>query len=369
MSEAFGRTEKAAALAQSACLLILGLQLRGENAQDKDEDKLPTKDLSSLGVPEVKMAGGRVDSQQIRRSLSLRFGTSAAIGGPVVEDVTLRPEIFYDLAQDYLREPDSYKALALLEASLRHPHELVRTSAAAAYHPHSSESDRLSSILEQGTYSADPLTRKLSAMALTQMNPRHSRLRELTTRSGRAAGASSAASHTALLIHGTFALSASWWQPGGDFHTYLLKNIRPDLYQKNDRFAWSGGYWDQDRADASDQLLTWVNSRSEQGLSLFAHSHGGSVAMICSQGGLRIGELVLLSCPVHYAKYKPDFTQIGRVVSIRVHLDLIILLDRGGQRFKDSRISENVLPIWFDHTKTHSPEVWQNSTYNIPSMV
>ncbi len=149
----------------------------------------------------------------------------------------------------------------------------------------------------------------------------------------------------------------------------MLHELRPDLYNGDKRFAWSGGYSDAARALGADDLLTWVNRYNEQGLDLFTHSHGGSLAMLASNKGLQIGELVLLSCPVHIPKYQPDFNQVKKVVSIRVRLDLVILADRGGQRFKHPKIEENVLPIWFDHGATHKPEVWKNNTYKIPAML
>ena len=50
-----------------------------------------------------------------------------------------------------------------------------------------------------------------------------------------------------------------------------------------------------------------------------------------------------------------------------MHLDLVILADRGGQRFYDNRISENVLPLWFDDFATHDPTTWE--TYGVPAML
>jgi len=38
---------------------------------------------------------------------------------------------------------------------------------------------------------------------------------------------------------------------------------------------------------------------------------------------------------VHWPKYTPQFDLVQNVVSIRVHLDLVILADRGGQEFSD----------------------------------
>jgi hypothetical protein len=87
--------------------------------------------------------------------------------------------------------------------------------------------------------------------------------------------------------------------------------------------------------------------------------------MLASQQGLEIGKLIFLSCPVHRHKYAPDFDQVQDVVSIRVRLDLVILADGGGQRFRDARIREAVLPLWFNHSASHDPEVWRR--HDVPN--
>jgi len=368
--DAFERTDEAGFLTQAAYLLVLGSQLRGDApGRASLGEIIPEKDFSALGVPALSPAAGRIDSQRTRLSLTARFGTSVSAAIPAGEDVTWRGDILAELARDHFRDPTPATAGSLMEACLRHPHELVRVAAAAAYHDRSSESDKLTAILEQGTRSVDLLIRQLAATALAQVTPNNTRLSDFTKFTGRAAGAAGARAHTAMLVHGTFALGAAWWQPGGDFHSYLLQELRPDLYKDYDRFAWSGGYSPDARELGAGDLLTWVNNHEEQGLDLFTHSHGGNLAMLASNKGLQVGELVLLSCPVHIPKYQPDFSRVRKVVSIRVHLDLIILADRGGQRFKHPKIEENVLPIWFDHTATHNPGVWKNSTYKIPSML
>jgi hypothetical protein len=81
------------------------------------------------------------------------------------------------------------------------------------------------------------------------------------------------------------------------------------------------------------------------------------VAFLATWGGPRIGDLVVLSCPVR-DEYVPNFAQVGKLVSVRVKWDLVILADGGGQRFEDPRITEIVLPIWFNHSATHDPDVW-----------
>lgn len=41
--------------------------------------------------------------------------------------------------------------------------------------------------------------------------------------------------------------------------------------------------------------------------------------------------------------------------------------DEGGQRFQHPDIRENVLPLWFDHSATHRPNVWIK--YGVPAML
>jgi len=366
--EAFGRMDDSAILTQAALLLTLGLQLRGISRNNNGlEEILPKDELSALGVPSLPRTEGRIDSRRVRMFLSSKYGISVAPKPEAEADLMWQRDIFRDLASAHLREPTSATAANLMEACLRHPHQLVRVSAAAAYHERSSESDKLTAILEEGTHSFDLLIREVAATALAHVNPDHARLNDLHRPYGRAAGAGG--SHTAMLVHGTWAVDATWWQPGGDFHSYLIQTLRPDLYNNPDRFAWSGGYSDDARFLGAGDLVKWVNIHNEQGLDLFAHSHGGSIAMLASNSGLRIGKLILLSCPVHFQKYHPGVGQVGKSVSIRVRLDLVILADRGGQKFKSPHIQEHILPIWFDHTATHNPKVWKNNTYGIPAIL
>src|SRR2546430_8122363 len=184
-------------------------------------------------------------------------------------------------------------SIDMMELCLRHPNELVRVSAAAAYSEHSSELDRLVRILEAGTRSAENLLRSISATALSFAAPDHPRLREMQGIAGRPGA--TGAGDTTMLIHGTWAQNSPWWQPGGDFHTYILQSVRPDLYSKPDRFGWSGGYSDAARTLAATDLVSWVQNHNEQGLDLITHSHGGNVAFLATQNGLDL-EIGRASC-------------------------------------------------------------------------
>ncbi len=107
-------------------------------------------------------------------------------------------------------------------------------------------------------------------------------------------------------------------------------------------------------------MKQWI---SDQGLSVpdfFAHSHGGTVAHLATRKGLQFDRLVLMGWPVR-EKWHPDFSNVKRIIDVRVRLDLVILLDGGGQRFKTADFSiEEHRHGWFDHSSTHEPAYWDD---------
>lgn len=376
--DAFRSTGDAAVKSQAAILLLLGTQLRGDDAALQARAvatgassfaTLPDDDLQRFPVPRIGATRERIEAARAQSALrppqnEMASRSAGRASKRAVSPATLR-KVRAKLAEDLYDSPTPETAAQLLEASLHHPNELVRVAAAAAYFNVAAEPNRLVKVLVDGTQSADMLVREVAATSLARITPDHARLRALTRKARRSGRGRP--SHTSLLVHGTFARNSAWWKPGGDFHQYLLTQVRPDLYKASDRFDWSGGWSDGARALGAAQLGTWVGSHGLMGLDLFTHSHGGSIAMLASHNGLLIHELVLLSCPVHVHKYMPDFGHVGKTVSIRVHLDLVIIADGGGQRFQHPNIAEHVLPIWFDHFASHTPSVWKK--HNVPSML
>jgi hypothetical protein len=349
--------------------LLIGSSLRGDLAAPHPAfaalgptpgpgaKRIPEEDLQSLGFPAVRVSGERFRSAELRQ-------LSGAHAIP--KTVRAAPARVTDVAEAFYKAPDPNTAAALLAACLRHPHPLVRVAAAASYFEIAINPTPALRTLESGLGSRNLLVRDVAAYALARADPKNPKLakvlRARTKRSRRRP------SRTSTIIHGTWAIGETWWQPpNGDFWSYLQANVDQSLYGAQDRFSWSGGYSDTARALAGTELHDWVQRKNLGGLDLYTHSHGGSVAMLANQAGTDVGRMVLLSCPVHWPKYAPDFSHTQRVVSIRVHLDLVILADGGGQRFDDPRIAENVLPIWFDHFATHDPANWQQ--YNIPAML
>jgi hypothetical protein len=365
--EAFARTTEAAVQSQAALLLTLGWQLRGDDrlllaraaaaGMRKVVEPIPDDDLAAFPIPTLRPSAERFGMRSVTGKLAERFGTSfakARIGA--AEPKALRRSM-PALAERLYAEPTPENAAQLLEAALRHQDSLVRVSAASSYFEISTQPKRLIKILADGARSEDRLVRNVAATALARVAPEHPRLRALTRR--QASNSSAKPSRTSLLVHGTFARSASWWQPDGDFHQYVKANVRPDLYSANDRFEWSGAYSDGARAAGAAELREWVAGHQLANPDIFGHSHGANIMMLATQNGMSAGTLVLMSCPVHVPKYIADFSRVSRVVSIHVHLDLVILADRGGQRFNHPQIEEHVLSVWFNHSATHDPDTWK----------
>ena len=356
---------------QAATLLLIGSHLRGDRIATRGAFEPPgqppqpgaVEDLAALGFPATRFSGQRFHATELQELSRSRLMPQVK---PRREDVRAAPSNIAAAAEAFYKGADSTAAAALLAACLRHPHQLVRVAAAASYVEVSVDPRPALRILVDALSARNLLVRDVAAYALAHVDPQNPRLAKFFR--ARPRTSRRRPSRTSTIVHGTWASGSPWWQPpDGDFWEYLHDNVDQDLYGAQDRFSWSGGYSDAARAQAGTELHDWVTQHDLGGLDLFTHSHGGSVAMLANQAGTRVGRMVLLSCPVHWPKYTPDFSQTQKVISIRVHLDLVILADRGGQRFTDPNITEHVLPIWFDHFATHDPANWQQ--YNVPAML
>lgn len=353
--------------------MLIGAHLRGDTAAVRARAEasgrllrpvarralpaIPPSDLRQLGFPRLPAGAPRLQRDALQRVAGVRFA-AAPSPTPSRSEARTAAGALRRAANAFYRDTSHESAGALVEVALRHPHELVRVAAAASYFPVAADPSSAIGILARGVRSRDPLAREVAATALARVDPRHPVLAPLLEAKPRRS--TRRRSRTSLLVHGTWARTGAWWQPpNGDFWRYIDAEVDPNLYGAQDRFEWSGGYSVAARALGGARLNTWVQQHNLAGLDLFAHSHGGSVAMVASQAGTGVGRMILLSCPVHWPQYTPAFNLVNRVISIRVHLDLVILADGGGQRFFDSRIEEHVLLLWFDHSLSHDPATWR----------
>lgn len=360
---AFDRISEDTTPSQAAVLLSLGNQIRGGDtprraraAARKRGEFVADEPASAFPVPKLRGIGGPVsfeDSQaRLSRQHGYRLQRRAAPRYDQAYETTYR-----DCAHRLYDKPLASNAADLFALCLDHPRALVRVAAAIASLPLTTRPAQNLRLLLEGLKSPDELERSLAATGLARTYPEHPALRRLSR--GKTAARVRRPRQTLLLVHGTWASDAAWYQPGGDFFNHVA-TLRGDLYGAADFFKWSGGWSDGARFAGATALKQWVESRGESGLDLTGHSHGANVILKTTELGLTVGQAVLLSCPVHVDKYFPDFARVQvPVVSVRVHMDLVILADGGGQRFKHPNIKEIVLPIWFDHGASHEPAVWQ----------
>ena len=361
---AFTEISDTASQSQAAVLLLLGRQLRDDDAAatarartkragryvafsalDDDDREFP--------VPKIKPTRRRFSGAAVQQRVKKTYGYSKR------NDATWQ-KAYADCAASLYADPSHDTMAELFHMSLDHRKDLVKIAAAAASYPIAADRDRARRVLVKGLRSADELERSLAATALARIDPKHPGLAKLT--SSRLPPKQAQSSHTITIAHGTFAANSPWYQPpNGDFFAFI-KTLRGDLYDQNDFFFWTGGYSDAARSDGANLLVQWVNGHSDQGLDLMGHSHGANVILLATNRGLTCGKTILLSCPVHVDKYFPDFSKVTTpIFSVHVKHDLVILADFGGQKFSHPKIQEIILPIWFDHFATHDPAVWQQN--------
>lgn len=372
-AEAFSKRSDEAGQSQAAILLSLASQLRGDDvkaaavsqaagvAEPFSATMASARDTSAgeFPIPRLGPAGRKILPLQAvafaARASSAQPGRGRA-KSPAASELAAR---LYD-------EPSHENAAALIQVSLGSNDELVRVAAANAALAVSTDPTEPLKILARALKSSDHLISKVAATTIGRYDPRHKGLDPLLLPSKRRRPERKP-SRTSMLVHGTWARQNDWWMPGGDFHTYIKGVVWPDLYSAPDRYEWSGGYSNGARSLAATELEAWIAVHHLDGMSLMTHSHGGNIAMLASWAGVHFDKLVLLSCPVHPETYSLNFANVGRVVSIRVKLDLVLLADGSGLSFSDPRYNDHVLPVWFRHSASHDPAVWRK--LNVPAML
>ena len=163
---------------------------------------------------------------------------------------------------------------------------------------------------------------------------------------------------TFLLVAGTGAWANTWYMTNGDFHTYILNEVRQDLFSGYHAFQWSGAYKKRDRDVAAERLARWVEGVVGHGLNaLFAHSYGGIIALNATTHGLKAGSRAVersgRECSCRVAEYR------ARCVAANSHGSGSPAARR--RQYFTENVEENYLPYWFwRHDDSHNPEIWQS---------
>ncbi|KRA25015.1 hypothetical protein ASD65_11710 [Microbacterium sp. Root61] len=217
--------------------------------------------------------------------------------------------------------------LALLNYAQRSDEELEAVAAAGSLAIITGqEAAQSSESLRRGFDSRDPLTQGVAA-ALTGW-----------TTTGEAAPAQPSRPRivgpTSTPIHGTWGLvtDTGWHKPGSSLHDHLRETVTGNLYDDDTYYFWSGEYSDQARADGARDLAIWRDVVSDTAWldTVYAHSHGGNVALNALAAGQQIKMLVLLHTPAISRSAEEWATiraNVGGVIAMRTRMDLVVLGD------------------------------------------
>jgi pimeloyl-ACP methyl ester carboxylesterase len=356
--DAFAGQSRDARLSQAAIVLSVGAAARGEpNRVDSPAEIGLPADLAPLGRPEPIPVAEAAEPLGIELTAHLTD-----------RSLRVEPTTTVELMTRLLDQPEPVGAAALVEANLHSESRLVRTAAAVAAIDTTGPRDDVLAQLVDGATRGDRLTKEIGRIGLARVSPQHEVLSRLVGRPSPLSG-TDRPSHTAVLTHGTFASRAQWWQPTGDFYSYL-NGLVPPLKLHDPSFKWSGVYSDPGRQLAAQQMVAWMTDQNLQQPDVFAHSHGGTVANLATRLGLQIDRLVLMSWPVH-DQWFPDFANVQRIIDVRVRLDLVIIADLGGQTFTPppehaEKVASHING-WFDHNDTHEPGYWNQ--YGLPAVL
>ena len=347
--EAFEQRTADARYSQAALMLSVSAAVAGRDEVVEEEPGFP------LPSPTALRRTGGVSVREAAEVLDVDTdayveGTAGPLPGREARRMARR--VFDDPAPEH--------AAALVEAGMQSDDRVVRTAAAVSALDTTGPREEVLAVLEESADSRDPTTRDMARIGLSRINPQHPKLARLVVRE-RPIRPRRTPSHTALMVHGTFAANQRWWRRGGDFHSYV-GTLRPPLNLHDEDFRWSGAYSHAARDLAADQLEAWIAAEQLLRPDVFGHSHGVTVANLATAKGVELDRLVMLAWPVHRA-WLPDLAHVRRVISVRVRLDLVVLADRGGQSLPAAFVAspkvEEHVDGWFKHELPHVPDHWR----------
>lgn len=244
-----------------------------------------------------------------------------------------RPDFVSSAWNRVLESRDALSAIAFISAHLWSPDENLRAVATAALSKVQPTATFLEATANVFAQSDDPDLSTLGQVArrnlgLDPIVRPNSPTRHITQ--------NGLLRPPSVLIGGTHSGDAgpeSWFWPTNPTAKQIQSSVASDLYTSTSSlFAWGGAYSKSGRVAAASQLGKWVAKRQFDGLHrVFAHSHGGNIALDYLANGGRAELLVLLHTPVH-ARQGIDWetirNNVGMVLVLSSTLDLIVWLDR-----------------------------------------
>ncbi len=303
------------------------------------------------------------DEAELAAPLVHRVSDPAALASPAA--TPKRTPSARELWKSLDSSADPATAIELLRHELDSKVQVVRVSAAASLLALGVETQVADARLREIARFSSPTARALASLCLDLPAPPLARASDHAT------------TQVSIGIAGTFGRwRASQLTPGGALFELLKQNLSPDLYSdRASHYRWTGAFTEAARQSAATDLIRWL-STSASGATLndvYAHSHGGNVALNALVDGATIDFLCLIDTPAlrrPNAEWSLINSRARRAVSLRSRLDLVILLDGllgggPGSRGSDGltfspQFNCRVLspPVWFSHTAMLMPRVW-----------
>lgn len=280
-------------------------------------------------------------------------------------------------------------AVSLLHISQFSRHQIVRVTAASSLaNLRTALAWPTIEALAEGCSSPNDTIQQIAVDSLLRVAPDHPVLTALREEQEPQAETGTDPAHTSVIVPGTWSRfkRPSWWRPAERLFAYLQQepgNSEPsdgtfapignDLYDRENYYRWGTRLDGADRTAGARELAAWAtNHRCPNGFSkVFAHSHGGNVALLAAaRHELKIDLLVLIATPPHERtklEWEAIAQHVKRIVALKAHFDFVVLLDVGWSgaktipvagSFPSDRVRSLPVPVWFSHSVLTRPEVW-----------
>lgn len=324
---------------RAAHLLIMATRLLGTTEQVRQVQE----DSRALGVPIVRRPGrigadpnavdafaADADALSQEQIDEVTEHAVSVLGDRWDSETSASAEVESALWREVKRSRSRAAALSLLNVDMRSANESQAVAAAASvFNATEGTSVLARSVLENLIESFDEDVARIALGALQQ------RLRDPESDGPSTGGDGGDPMYRAsVCIHGTWARHsfAPWYASGSDLHKHIRQNCTPDLFNGREHFRWTGGYSEEERREAAEDFVPWKASQSIAEVdTVFAHSHGGNVALNRIANGEQVKLLVLLHTPV---TRRPDdewrriAANVGRVLVMRSRADKVMLADQ-----------------------------------------
>lgn len=375
--QAFETDSPSATSSRAGQFLAMGTYSFGDEQQAVDV----RDDAENLGVPFVEPTSDDHSLWQEQRYLDdlTRFALQDhGVSDPRdwIPGAPTRPDDELALWQNVASTHAATSLLALLNYSLGSVYELQRVAAASALTAYSGgRLDRANAILIEAVGSTDDHVSQVAAATLgvdrdrtalrdTDFGAPPERMMEAEPRA-----------EVSVAIHGTWAQVSSdpWYAPGQPLHDHIRSTSTKNLYHDTTCFTWSGEYSQEARDLGASKLITWRSLHNLTSFdTVFAHSHGGNVALTSAADGELIRLLVLMHTPAlprldeQWAAIR---SRVARVMVMRTRLDHVVLADgfKNGskQRFDQSKLPHEPFVLhwaqkdaWFSHSFFTELDTW-----------